>query len=275
LAAGWSDASWNGTYNYTNDAPVHAGIASISASITIGYGALSVQHSTGIPAGSYTSVVFWINGGAIGSGVRQLQVLVCANASPSGELPFRINVLPDQWTQVVVPLSAVGSPTTITQLSIQDTTDGLEPTFYVDNLCLSTTLPPPPPAGCDAPIYLEALLPNWQNASWNGTYNFAETAPVYADSFSIGATVTTSYGALSVKVTIPGGASTSSYSSLVFWINGGASGSGVRQLQVSDPPGQQQLQQRADLLRQHAPQPVDAVDRPLQRGRQSTCDHAN
>ena len=233
MAAGWSDASWNGTYNYTNytnDAPVHAGIASISASITIGYGALSVQHSTGIPAGSYTSAVFWINGGTIGSGVRQLQVLVWANASPSGEPPFRINVLPDQWTQVVVPLSTVGSPTTITQISIQDTTDGLEPTFYVDNLCLSMTLPPPPPAGCDAPIYLEALVPNWQNASWNGTYNFAEAAPspVYAGSFSIGATITASYGALLVKHNV--GISTGSYTSIVFWIHGGTSS--TRQLQV-------------------------------------------
>jgi hypothetical protein len=236
LAAGWSDASWDGTYNFAETAPspVYAGSASISASITIGYGALSVQHSTGIPAGSYTSVVFWINGGASGSGVRQLQVLVWANASPSGEPPFQINVLPNQWTQVVVPLSAVGSPTTITRISIQDTTNGSQPTFYVDDLCLSSSPPPPPPAGCDAPIYLEALAPNWQNASWNGTYNFAETAPapVYAGSFSIGATITQPYGALSVKSTIPGGVSTSSYSSVVFWINGGASGSGVRQLQV-------------------------------------------
>jgi hypothetical protein len=118
LAAGWSDASWNVTYNYTNNTPVYAGSSSIGAMITSGYGALSVLHGSGISSGSYTSVVFWINGGASGSGVRQLQVLVWANASPSGEPPFQINVLPDQWTQVVVPLSAVGSPTMITRISI-------------------------------------------------------------------------------------------------------------------------------------------------------------
>jgi hypothetical protein len=238
LAAGWSDASWNGSYNFAETAPspVYTGSFSIGATITSSYGALSVLHVSGISSSPpYTSVVFWIHGGDSGSGVRQLQVLVWANDSSSGEPPFQINVLPDQWTQVVVPLSAVGSPTTITRISIQDTTGKAQPTFYVDELCLSKAPPPPPPAGCDAPIYLEALAPNWQNASWDGSYNFAETAPapVYAGSFSIGATITsTTYGALSVKSTIPGGVSTSLYSSVVFWINGGDSGSGVRQLQV-------------------------------------------
>jgi hypothetical protein len=238
LAVGWSDASWDGSYNFAETAPspVYDGSFSIGATITSSYGALSVLHFSGISSSPpYTSVVFWIHGGASGSGVRQLQVLVWANASPSGEPPFQINVLPDQWTQVVVPLSAVGSPTTITRISIQDTTGKAQPTFYVDELCLSKAPPPPPPAGCALPIYLEALAPNWQNASWDGSYNFAETAPapVYAGSFSIGATITsTTYGALSVKSTITGGVSTSPYSSVVFWINGGASGSGVRQLQV-------------------------------------------
>ncbi|MBO9346362.1 MAG: hypothetical protein J7601_11625 [Chloroflexi bacterium] len=69
--------------------------------------------------------------------------------------------------------------------------------FYVDDLCLSSS--PPPPAGCDAPIYLEALAPNWQNSSLNSSYNFAEIAPVYAGSFSISAMITNAYGALSVK----------------------------------------------------------------------------
>jgi len=234
LASGWSDASWDGTYNYTNNTPVYAGSSSIGATINQPYGALSVKSTItgGVSTSSYSSVVFWINGGASGSGVRQLQVILQVGSSYNNEPPFYINVLPDQWTQVIVPFSAVGNPPAITQISIQDTTGGAQPTFYVDDLCLSSSPPPPPPAGCDAPIYLEALAPNWQNASWNGTYNFAETAPVYAGSFSIGATINQPYGALSVKSTIPGGVSTSSYSSVVFWINGGASGSGVRQLQV-------------------------------------------
>jgi hypothetical protein len=173
-------------------APVYAGSFSIGATITQAYGGLSVTSTIpgGVGTSSYSSVVFWIHGGASGSGVRQLQVILQVGNSYDNEPAFSINVLPDQWTQVIVPFSAVGNPSAITQISIQDTTGGAQPTFYVDNLCLSTTPPPPPPAGCDAPIYLEALAPNWQNGSWNGTYNFAETAPVYAGSFSIGATIT-------------------------------------------------------------------------------------
>jgi len=231
LAPNWQNGSWNGTYNFAETAPspVYAGNFSIGATITSGYGALSVQHNSGISAGPYTSVIFWIHGGS--SGVRQLQVIVQVGSTYNNEPPFQINVLPGQWQQVIVPLSAVGNPTTITKINIQDRTNSAQPTFYVDNLCLSsTTTPPPPPAGCDLPIYLEALAPNWQSGSWNGTYNFAETAPspVYAGNFSIGATITQAYGALSVKHNT--GISTGPYTSIVFWIHGGTSG--TRQLQV-------------------------------------------
>jgi hypothetical protein len=112
---------------------------------------------------------------------------------------FPVNVLAGQWTQVVVPLSAIGSPSTVKRINIKDNSGGSQPTFYVDELCLSNSTPPPPPAGCDLPIYLEALAPSWQNWSWDGTYNFADTGQVYAGSFSIGATITQAYGGLSVR----------------------------------------------------------------------------
>jgi hypothetical protein len=90
---------------------------------------------------------------------------------------FPVNVLAGQWTQVVVPLSAIGSPSTVKRINIKDNSGGSQPTFYVDELCLSNSTPPPPPTGCDLPVYLEALAPSWQNWSWDGTYNFAETGP--------------------------------------------------------------------------------------------------
>jgi hypothetical protein len=231
LAPSWQNWSWDGTYNFADTGQVYAGSFSIGATITQAYGGLSVRHTTGISGNLYTSVVFWIHGGAIGSGVRQLQVVVQTGDNYANEPGYPINILPNQWTQVIVPLSAIGNPATIKRINIQDNAGAPQPTFHVDNLCLSSTAtPPPPPPGCDVPVYLEALAPNWQNWSWDGMYNFAETAHAYLSNFSIGATITKAHGALSITSTVPGGVSTGSYTSLVFWIHGG--NSGTRQLQV-------------------------------------------
>jgi hypothetical protein len=228
LASNWQNWSWDGTYNFADTGQVYAGGVSIGATITQAYGGLSVRHTTGISGNLYTSVVFWIHGGASGSGVRQLQVVVQTDDNYANEPGYPINILPNQWTQVIVPLSAIGNPATIKRINIQDNSGAPQPTFYVDELCLSSVAtPPPPPLGCSVPVYLEALAPNWQNWSWNGTYNLAETAQALG-SFSIGATITKAHGALSITSTVPGGVSTGSYTSLVFWIHGG--NSGTRQL---------------------------------------------
>jgi hypothetical protein len=155
-------------------------------------------------------------------------VVVQTGDNYANEPGYPINVLPNQWTQVIVPLSAIGNPATIKRINIQDNSGAPQPTFYVDELCLSSTAaPPPPPPGCTLPVYLEALAPNWQNWSWNGTYNLAETAQALG-SFSIGATIAQPYGGLSLRhdTGIPG----SGYVSIVFWIHGGAAG--TRQLQA-------------------------------------------
>jgi hypothetical protein len=228
LASNWQNWSWDGTYNFADTGQVYAGGVSIGATITRAYGGLSVQHATGIPGNLYTSVVFWIHGGASGSGVRQLQVVVQTGDDYADEPGYPINILPNQWTQVIVPLSAIGNPATIKRINIQDNSGAPQPTFYVDELCLSSVAtPPPPPLGCSVPVYLEALAPNWQNWSWNGTYNLAETAQALG-SFSIGATITRAYGGLSLRHAsgIPGGGLVS----IVFWIHGGAAG--TRQLQA-------------------------------------------
>jgi hypothetical protein len=56
-----------------------------------------------------------------------------------------------------------------------------------------------PLASCDLPIYQDSLDLNWQDWSWDGTYNFADTGQVYAGSFSIGATINQAGGGLSLR----------------------------------------------------------------------------
>jgi hypothetical protein len=106
-----------------------------------------------------------------------------ATTTPTSR-PSTINVLPNQWTQVIVPFSAVGNPSAITQHQHPRhhrwaTTDLLrgQPLPIVQRRPRRHRRP-----AASVPIYLEALAPNWQNGSWDGSYNFAETAPspVYA-----------------------------------------------------------------------------------------------
>ena len=72
LENSWADWSWSTTVNlnYTGTY-VHSGAASISATITSGWSALSLWHSAQ-DSSVFTNLTFWINGGA--SGGQQLQI---------------------------------------------------------------------------------------------------------------------------------------------------------------------------------------------------------
>ena len=72
LVNSWNDWSWNTTRNFSyNGAYVHSGSNSISATITSGYSALSLEQD-GFDSSNYTNLIFWINGGA--NGGQKLQV---------------------------------------------------------------------------------------------------------------------------------------------------------------------------------------------------------
>ncbi len=65
LVNGWGNGSYNGTYNFVNPSPVHSGSDSISATVTSAYGGIQLNHSS-MSVTAYTSISFWLNGGASG-----------------------------------------------------------------------------------------------------------------------------------------------------------------------------------------------------------------
>ncbi|PJF46646.1 MAG: hypothetical protein D6709_12040, partial [Chloroflexi bacterium] len=229
LAAGWQNWSWGGPHDFANSTTVQDGNFAIEANMTSGYAGLSFRVDPGLTGSSYTSIRFWVHGGSA-SGKRKLQVFVQQNDTGGDTNTVPFNATPGQWTQVVIPLYALGNPATIKRINIQDRTGAGQPTFYVDTVCLSNdpvSPPPPPPPNCTTPIYLDALAPNWHNWSWNGSYDFAGDTVVQAGTFAIEATMSP-YGGLSFRVDpgLPG----NSYTAVFLWVHGGASG--VRQLQV-------------------------------------------
>ena len=149
LQNGWEDWGWGATRDFANASVVHAGFKSVAVTITGGWGAFSLHHSD-LNTSTYSNLTFWLNGGA--SGGQQLRVyaeLGSAAQPPVSLAPLVVNT----WQQVTLSLASLGvaSQPNFARFSIQGTTDGAQPTFYVDDITLTTNSVPPPLVWLAAP----------------------------------------------------------------------------------------------------------------------------
>ena len=152
LASGWSNWSWNTTTNFSATAPLHGGAKSLAITYTTGWAGLYLHADTAVDLGAYESLRFWIHGGSAGN--QRLRVV----ANGDGGEAFALSAQANTWTQVTVPLSALGSPTALQDLYWQDTTGGAQPTFYLDDIVLvasSGPPPPPPPPGAGPALSID------------------------------------------------------------------------------------------------------------------------
>jgi hypothetical protein len=143
LGSGWLDYSYTITDNFANTAPVHAGSKSISVTINGGYGGLQLYHVP-LTNSAYGSLTFWINGGSAGG--QQLQVYGNLGSGPSAQAPrYQLNLLPaNTWQQYTIPLTSLGvaNATNFSGFAIQDSANTAEPTFYLDDIQLSSATAP-------------------------------------------------------------------------------------------------------------------------------------
>ena len=134
LQNGWQNYGW-ATLNYANTSPVHGGADSISVSST-NYQALYLHH-TAMSGTLFTNLTFWINGGSGDGQVVQVQATI--NGAPQAAVALA--VLPvNSWRQQTISLTALGvaaSPN-FDGFWIQVQNSGLAPTFYVDDISLTT-----------------------------------------------------------------------------------------------------------------------------------------
>ncbi len=141
LVNGWTDGSYNCTHSFANPSPVHSGSDSISATVTSAYGGIQLNHSS-MSVTAYTSISFWLNGGA--SGGQKLQMYGTLGNVAQGARYHLSTPLANTWQQYVVPLSALGvaNAANFTGFAIQDSAGATEPTFYLDDIQLvSATVP--------------------------------------------------------------------------------------------------------------------------------------
>ncbi len=138
LQNGWANWSW-ATVNLANTSPVHSGSYSISvtASNTPGnwqalYLDISAMSTTG-----FTNLIFWINGGASGGQLVQVQGILGSTPQPA----VQIGPLPaNTWEQITLSMSAlsVANQANFTGFWLQAEGNSTVPTFYVDDISLVT-----------------------------------------------------------------------------------------------------------------------------------------
>jgi hypothetical protein len=138
LAGGWVDWSWNTTRNFNNSSPVQSGTASISVRYDAGWAGLYLHANAPVDLANYDRLRFWIHGGSTGG--QQLRI-VANGSEPSVAVTANAN----QWKQVEVMLSNLGSPASLSELYWQDTTGGAQAVFYLDAITLVARTGPPPP----------------------------------------------------------------------------------------------------------------------------------
>jgi hypothetical protein len=129
LTGGWEDWSWDTTRDFNNPAPVYEGSASISVTYTAKWGGLYLHTNIPVPISGYAAIQFLVNGGAVGG---QLVNFHLNNGLGNAYFTLQANT----WLQVTVPLSMLGSPSTLDTLMWQDDSGGAQPIFYLDDIRL-------------------------------------------------------------------------------------------------------------------------------------------
>lgn len=134
LASGWQDWSWNAAVNFSNASPT-ANNSPASMAITFNQpwaGAL-LGTNTPIATAGYTAITFQAYGSASANQLRVFAKLgTTGQDTPSAEIVLP----PGAWSEVIVPLSQLGNPESISAIAIQDNTGSIQPTFFVDDLRL-------------------------------------------------------------------------------------------------------------------------------------------
>jgi Glycoside hydrolase family 44 len=156
LQNGWADWSW-ATVNRTNTSPVYSGFYSISVTASNSPSDWKALYLN-VPAmdtGGFTNLTFWINGGAIGGQSVQAQGLL-GNTAQS---PVQIGPLPaNTWKQINLSLTTLGvaNQPNFTGFWLQAEGASPVPTFYVDNITLTSAPPPQPGTNAAVAVQVDA-----------------------------------------------------------------------------------------------------------------------
>ena len=169
LAPGWTDWSWDTERSFNHHTTVR-GTASISVTVTTGWGGLSLRTSSVITTSDFNAVTFWVRGDSSGPSL-QFYVQATDYGAASNTLEFTAPA--NAWKQITATMAALGNPATLARLNFQDTSGADGYTVYIDDIrivanpILTTTADVHIQAGGTiTPIAARLLGSNI--AAWNG-----------------------------------------------------------------------------------------------------------
>lgn len=124
---GWTGGGWGGTADYGNTSPVRAGTKSIRVDYTGQWGSPIQLGAGSVNVSSYTTFKISIFG-APGSGGKKISLGI------NGADSYQITIVEGAWTDYSVPISALTSGSTITEILVKEYSGGTFGNFtiYVD-----------------------------------------------------------------------------------------------------------------------------------------------
>lgn len=132
LATGWQNWSWDSSVNFSSIAPVHNGAAAVAVTFNAAWAGFSLRTSPPLAANVYTHLEFWIYGNG-----RAQTLYTQPSDSGTASPAYHFTPAANTWTLIIVPLIALGSPSAIARITIQDSSGAAQPPFFLDSIRLT------------------------------------------------------------------------------------------------------------------------------------------
>ena len=133
-AMGWSAYDgYNSTRDYANTEHPKRGANAIKVTYTNAYGALQMGYNgatVDVKKVGLTAMKFSVYGGAGTVTGQRVQVVINGQYGKA----FLITIVPGQYTDFTIPLSALGSPTELNEIVLQSYGGGVPSVIYVDDM---------------------------------------------------------------------------------------------------------------------------------------------
>jgi alpha-L-arabinofuranosidase len=143
LNNGWQDWGW--IPHYTTNASAQAGTNAMCLAPASGWQAWWLVHDD-LDTSLYTSLNFWINGGASGGQIVGVNAMLGGSASglPRVSVGTGGKLATNVWEQITIPLSDLGiaDQTNFDGIQIWSNTGVVQSNFFVDEISLTARTPP-------------------------------------------------------------------------------------------------------------------------------------
>jgi hypothetical protein len=134
LASDWASWSWSATIDFNGTTPVQAGTRAINVTYQ-GWGGLSLRKGTAQSTSGYSALKFWVHGGT--GAAKPLRVYTQTADSGGESTSVVVSAPANAWTEITVSLSALGNPTSVKRLNIQENSGATQPMMTFDEIRLT------------------------------------------------------------------------------------------------------------------------------------------